>query len=224
MAEPLVHLDRASVHFRSKGSDVIAVHEATAAVHAGDLIAVTGPSGSGKSTLLGLMAGLDLPTTGKITWPAVGAREQLRPRHIGMAFQAHSLLPALTIAANVELPLLLLGEENGARKRALDLLSVLGLGALANRLPGELSGGQIQRAAIARAMITRPDLVLADEPTGQLDQATGQQLVVSILDAIDSSAAALVIATHDPAIAGRMAIQWRMRHGQLNTAEMADAP
>src|SRR5260221_4792626 len=181
MAEPLVRLDRASVHFRGKGGNVMAVHEVTGTVHAGDLIAVTGPSGSGKSTLLGLMAGLDLPTSGEITWPALGPRERLRPRHIGMAFQVQSLLPALTIAANVELPLLLLGEENGARKRALDLLSLLGLGALANRLPGELSGGQIQRAAIARAMIGRPDLLLADEPTGQLDHATGHQLVAPLL-------------------------------------------
>ena len=215
MPEPLVRLDHASLNFISGGETVRAVNDVSCEVRAGDRIAITGPSGSGKSSLLALMTGHDAPTSGTVVWPALGPPQTLRPRHIGMAFQTQSLLPALTVLENVEIPLLILNAASGARERALGMLRILDLDRLADRLPEELSGGQMQRVAFARALVTRPSLVLADEPTGQLDQATGQHLIDQVLAALEGSPAALVIATHDIAVANRMKSSWRMNYGKV---------
>ena len=188
----------------------------TGSVVPGDRIAVMGPSGSGKSTLLHIMGGLDAPTSGNISWPALGSRKHLRPRQIGMVFQMQTLLAPLTAVENVELPLLI-GNMNllEARAAALKALDDIGLESIADKLPEELSGGQAQRVGVARALASRPRLILADEPTGQLDHPTAQHLLDVLLAAIAHSDTALVVATHDPAIAERMRTLWHIRRGEL---------
>ena len=179
-----------------------------------DRIAIVGPSGSGKSTLLHLLAGIDAPTTGAVCWPGVSGA--LRPGPVSTVFQAPSLMPALDVAENTALPLVLAGiAANTARIAALDALASVGVASLASRLPEELSGGQAQRVAVARALVTDPVLILADEPTGQLDRATAAMVTTALLAAADRCDAALVIATHDRAVADRLSTRWRMTDGQL---------
>jgi lipoprotein-releasing system ATP-binding protein len=189
---------------------------ATCTVLSGDRIAVVGPSGSGKSTLMHLLAGLDRPTKGKIDWPALGAAETLRPRKIAIVFQASSLLPALTVLENVELPLLLGEEFVASRGMAMTALARIGLADIADKLPEELSGGQTQRVAMARAIAGHPKLILADEPTGQLDRATSIHLFDALLMHLANTDTALVVATHDLSVAKRMDSVWDMRHGVLH--------
>jgi len=202
--------------FGANGSEVVALQHATCRIQRGDRIALVGPSGSGKSTLLHLLAALDEPTTGTVTWPALGERNTLRPSKISFVFQTESLLAPLTVLENIEVPRLLAGSNaNEARNDASEILGALDLGVLADKLPDEISGGQAQRAAVARSLITRPALILADEPTGQLDHHTAAHLLDLLLRRLEGSDTALVIATHDPVVAGRMKIQWTMDHGVL---------
>jgi len=202
--------------FRTNGSKVMALQHATCSIERGDRIALVGPSGSGKSTLLHLLGALDEPTSGKVRWPALGERGTLRPAKIGFVFQTESLLAPLTVLENIEVPRLLAGSTAvEARNDASEILEALDLGALADKLPEEISGGQAQRAAVARSLITRPALILADEPTGQLDHHTAAHLLGLLLRRLKGSDAALVIATHDPFVAGRMKTQWTMDHGVL---------
>jgi ABC-type lipoprotein export system ATPase subunit len=202
--------------FRTNGSKIVALQHATCKIERGDRIALVGPSGSGKSTLLHLLAALDEPTTGKITWPALGDRDTLWPSKISFVFQSESLLAPLTVLENIEVPCLLAGSNaDEARNDAAAILSALDLGTLADKLPEEISGGQAQRAAIARSLITKPALILADEPTGQLDHQTAKQLLDLLLRRLKGSDAALVIATHDPFVAARMKTQWTIEHGVL---------
>jgi len=196
----------------------VAVHGASGEVHEGGRIALTGPSGSGKSTLLHLLAGLDSPTAGSVDWPALGPPGRLRPGPVAMVFQAPSLLPPLDVVENVALPLVLGGDdEAAARGAALAALDRLDLGDLARKLPEELSGGQAQRVAVARALVGAPRLLLADEPTGQLDQVTGGHVVDALVETAELTGCALVVATHDPAVAARLAAQWHMIDGRLFT-------
>lgn len=181
----------------------------------GARIALVGPSGSGKSTLLHILGGLDKPTTGTVEWPGLGSFEELRPRWIGFVFQTPSLFPALTAVQNVELPLILGGKAPTDNATAMSLLDSLGLGGVADKLPEELSGGQAQRVAMARALAIGPKLILADEPTGQLDSVTAQLFFDVILKRLEGTDVALVIATHDEAVAARMATRWTMDHGRL---------
>lgn len=214
----LVRCDRAGRVFGRGPSAVVALHDATCSIEAGQQIALTGPSGSGKSTLLHLIAGLDEATAGSIEWPALGEQTSLRPGQIGIIFQAPSLLPPLDVAENVALPLLLCGaSQASAHAAAIHALELLGLRELAGKLPDELSGGQAQRVAIARALTVRPRLILADEPTGQLDVETGAHVVDVLLEAALVSGAAVLINTHDPNIAERMRSQWTMHDGRLVT-------
>ena len=202
------------------GSAVRALASATCSIAPAARIAVVGASGSGKSTLLHLLAGLDNPTSGSVDWPALGKRSGLRPALVGMVFQAPSLLAPLSVVENVELPLLL-GHASAAaaRQAARRALDQLQLGELADKLPHELSGGQAQRVAFARALAHRPRLILADEPTGQLDQHTARLAFDVVLSALDGTDTALVVATHDLAIARRMRTIWRMHHGVLEIGE-----
>jgi len=194
---------------------VVAVHGATLRLLPGQRVALTGPSGSGKSTLLHLLAGLETPTGGTINWPAL-AGAALRPGPVAVVFQAPSLLDPLDVAENVALPLILAGvSPSEARELALAALDRLELGRLADRLPGELSGGQAQRVAVARALAGRPQLVLADEPTGQLDHATAATVVDALLEVADQTGCALVVSTHDRAVADRLPESWAMVDGRL---------
>ncbi len=200
------------------GLSVVAVQGATFSVPAGRRIAIVGPSGSGKSTLLHLMAGIDLPTSGVMTWPAIGGRDSLRPGPIAVAFQGPSLLPALTVTENVALPLLLEGrDEPLASAAATTCLDLFDLREVADKLPEEISGGQSQRAGLARALVSEPRLMIVDEPTGQLDRETAARTMLALVDAVDGLGAALVVATHDLDVAERMDVCWRMDSGDLRT-------
>jgi ABC-type lipoprotein export system ATPase subunit len=197
----------------------VALQPTDCEVAAGAHIALLGPSGSGKSTLLHLLAGLDEPTVGSVEWPALGDRAQLRPGPIAVVFQGPSLLPPLTVLENVALPAVLDGAADAdARLLARAALELLDLAELADKLPEEISGGQAQRVAVARAVTGDPRLILADEPTGQLDRAHGAALVEVLLAAADHTGAALVVATHDPTVAARLATRWEMHSGRLERA------
>jgi putative ABC transport system ATP-binding protein len=202
--------------FGSGPTAVVAVHGVTCQVLPDTQVALTGPSGSGKSTLLHLMAGLEHPTSGSVSWPALGGHPLGRPGRVGFVFQGPSLLPALDVAENVALPLLL-GDtaEDEAADRAHVALERLAISDLARMLPEQLSGGQAQRVAVARALAARPSLILADEPTGQLDHHAAALVVDVLLQASAELGAALVVSTHDGLIAERLPTQWTMRDGAL---------
>jgi ABC-type lipoprotein export system ATPase subunit len=206
---------------RSYGHDgtiSAALRDVSCEVTAGARIAISGPSGSGKSTLLHLIAGLDVPTAGELTWPAIGERSDLRPGAVALVFQGPSLLAPLNVIENVALPLLLRDWTAAAAVRAArGALDLLGLLELADKLPEEISGGQAQRVAIARALAGQPLLILADEPTSQLDRASGERVVGVLLAAADASGAALVVATHDEAVAARMRTRWTVADGVVRT-------
>lgn len=191
-------------------------------IAAGDRIALTGPSGSGKSTLLHILAGLLDPTRGAVSWPALGTRDTLMPEGVQVAFQGHSLFPPLTVAQNIALPLVLAGRGDEGGPVAGGLLERFGLQNLADKLPEELSGGQAQRVAVLRALAIRPRLILADEPTGQLDGITAAAFMAEVLAVTQSEGMALVVATHDPEAAARMAVRWAIEHGNLRKLAPAD--
>jgi ABC-type lipoprotein export system ATPase subunit len=197
---------------------VIAIDEATFEIRRGDRIALTGPSGSGKTSLLHLIAALDQPSGGVIEWPALGEAKDLRPGPVAIAFQGPSLLPPLTVAENVALPVLLAGgTEAEAATAASALIERLGLSDVASKLPEEISGGQAQRAGVARALMGEPQLILADEPTGQLDRSSAAKLVDVLLQQAEATGAALVVATHDAEIAERLPLRWSMTGRIVNT-------
>ena len=216
MDEILVSLNSVSRFYADGRHQRAALTDISCQVMASDRVAVVGPSGSGKSTLLHLMAGLDKPTRGVVSWPALGSETDLRPDQICVVFQTPSLLSTLTVLENVELCWLLSKrDEAEARPAALRTLERLGISTITDKLPGELSGGQMQRVAVARALVCTPRLILADEPTGQLDSVTASKLIGELFDSVAHSGAALIVATHDMTIAGRMRSQWRMVHGKL---------
>jgi putative ABC transport system ATP-binding protein len=224
MAEVLVVLHEVGRVYGHGEAGVVALSGASCQVQAGDRIAVVGPSGSGKSTLLQVMGGLDRPTSGEIRWPALGAVEHLRPGQVGFAFQTQSLLPPLTAVENVELPLLLgAGTTRDARAAALEALRSLDLAEIADKLPEELSGGQVQRVGVARALATRPRLLLADEPTGEVDSATAQSLFDLFHELNRRYGLTIIIVTHDPQIAQRVDRVVAIRDGKTSTETIRQA-
>jgi putative ABC transport system ATP-binding protein len=208
--------------FRMPAGPVTAVRDVSLQVRGGDYIAVRGPSGCGKSTLLHMLGCVDTPTSGVLLFGggdvadlSDAARSLLRLRQIGFIFQRFFLLPMLTAWENVELPQSEAGlgkAERGRRTR--ELLDYVGLGARAHHRPAQLSGGEMQRVAIARALANRPRLLLADEPTGELDEATGEQ-IASLLDHVNADGTALVVVTHDATLAGRARRELMMRDGRV---------
>ncbi|MFI5971943.1 ABC transporter ATP-binding protein [Streptomyces sp. NPDC051452] len=213
--EVLVSCADAALTFGRGPQAIVAVHGADLEIRAGDRLAVVGPSGSGKSSLLHLLAGLEQPTSGTVT-----RADSLGPYDIGLVFQGDSLIPALNVAENTALPLVLTDRPEGeARVCALAALALVDAADLADRLPEEISGGQAQRVAAARVLAQAPRLILADEPTGRLDHATGTRVLDALLTAADHTGAALVVTTHDPAVAARLAIRRGMRDGRLLTPE-----
>ena len=191
-------------------------------VSPGEYLAVMGPSGSGKSTLLNIIGLLDAPDSGEywLNGEATASldeirRAELRSRHIGFVFQSYHLIPRLSALENIELPMLLAGIEPAERqRRSARLVERLNLGDRVKHRPAELSGGQRQRVAIARAMVMQPALLLADEPTGNLDSHSGAE-VVALLEELNGEGLTLLVVTHDPAIGGRARRRLSMCDGQI---------
>jgi len=190
-------------------------------IRRGETVAIMGASGAGKSTLLALLAGLDEPTTGTVTLAGSeltaldeDGRAALRARHVGFVFQSFHLVPSLTALENVMLPLELAGRRD-ARGAALEVLGRVGLAARVGHYPRQLSGGEQQRVAIARAFVTRPDVLFADEPTGNLDAATGERIMELLFGLNTETGATLVLVTHDAALAGRCGRVIRLDAGQV---------
>lgn len=214
-------LDRVSKHYETPAGTVRAVDGVSLEVAAAASVAITGPSGCGKSTLLGLIAGLQTPTSGTVSIGGEDVsglserdRSRLRRRQLGLVFQADNLQPYLSALENVGLQLALGGATNGY-ERCLQLLVELGLGDQAHRLPDHLSGGQRQRVAVARALVNRPCVILADEPTGSLD-ADGSAVIVDLLLAAQRDAdTTLVVVTHDAEVAARCDRTVALRDGRL---------
>jgi len=236
----IVVCDDVSRTFGRGPTAVVALQSSSCRIPPAARIAIVGASGSGKSTLLHLMAGLDRPTTGQVSWPGLSSDNDERDnegrddekdfdgrlvaRHaIGVVFQTPSLIPALTVTENVALPRILSGNPPAdATDRASRALTRLELTSLAGRLPEELSGGQAQRVAVARVLAQNPRLILADEPTGQLDSRNAAHLITVLLRTAIQIQATLVVATHDPGVAARLDHQWRMRDGRLDTQHRTD--
>jgi putative ABC transport system ATP-binding protein len=219
---PVVEARGISRVFDMPAGPIHALQRVSVSVGGGEYVSVVGPSGCGKSTLLHLLGGIDVPTTGAVLVDGIdvntlddAARSALRLRHIGFVFQRFFLLPMLTAAENVELPQAESGVARGERRmRTRELLDYVGLAGRASHRPAELSGGEMQRVAIARALANRPSLLLADEPTGELDQATGGQ-IASLFDRLNADGTALVVVTHDPAVAARARRTIRMQDGAI---------
>lgn len=209
--------------FREGSLDVSVLKGVDLSIHRGDQLAIVGASGSGKSTLLQLLGGLDLPTAGRVSifgqdWARLsdGRRGTMRNLHIGFVYQFHHLLPEFTALENVAIPLMIRGESTRkARLEAGEWLSRVDLADRGDHKPSELSGGERQRVAIARAMVTQPAVILADEPTGNLDRARAQR-VFALLQAMNrASGSALALVTHDPELAQRMDRTVRLVDGVL---------
>jgi putative ABC transport system ATP-binding protein len=191
------------------------------AIARGETVAVMGASGAGKSTLLALLAGLDEPTSGEVrladcelTRLDEDGRAAVRARHVGFVFQSFHLVPSLTALENVMLPLELAGRGD-ARSAALEVLGRVGLAGRVGHYPRQLSGGEQQRVAIARAFVTRPDVLFADEPTGNLDAATGERIMDLLFGLNAATGATLVLVTHDQSLAGRCARVIRLDAGRV---------
>jgi len=223
MHKTFIELRRVSCVFKTSTQRVNAVVTASCRVLPRDRITLIGPSGSGKSTLLNLLAGLEEPTAGTVHWPDLDPGRSLRPPQIGFIFQAPSLIPALSVIENVRLPLDISGLSFPNAMSPEEALAHLSLSELRDKLPDQLSGGQMQRVALARAMVTKPKVILADEPTGQLDHATGQEVLDALLAAIEGTDTALIIATHDSAVAERMNERWNIDAGHLTTGGPQEA-
>ena len=205
----------------SGGAPLTILQDISFSVMPGETVAIVGASGSGKSTLLGLLAGLDMPTSGEVRLDGQAlsaldedARAALRGRLLGFVFQSFQLLPSLTALENVLLPLEL-GGFSRSTATAREWLTRVGLGARLQHYPKTLSGGEQQRVALARAFAPDPRLVLADEPTGNLDAATGRQIIDMMFDLNASQGKTLILVTHDEAIAARCSRVLRMQAGQL---------
>ena len=225
-ADDVIRLDGVTKSYQAGASPALA--EVSLSVAAGEVTAVMGPSGSGKSTLLNLVAGLDRPTAGTVTVAGrrvdtlgEAALARFRARHVGIIFQFFNLLDDLTVEDNVLLPAQLAGaSRRRARTRAGELLERMGIERHRDEYPARLSGGQRQRGAIARALVNSPELLLADEPTGALDTAAGQQ-IGALLRELNAAGQTLVLVTHDPALAEQYAARTvRLVDGQVQ-AEVA---
>lgn len=204
----------------SEGSLSI-LHDICFDIHQGESVAITGASGSGKSTLLGLLAGLDLPSLGNVSLMDQNlndldedGRAKLRGAHVGFVFQSFQLLPHLTALENIMLPAELNGVQN-AKDMAMDWLNRVGLSERAQHFPKTLSGGEQQRVALARAFISQPAILFADEPTGSLDEASGNRVIDLLFGLNQANNSTLILVTHDPALASRCQRQLRLQGGRL---------
>jgi len=227
----MIELERVCRDFQVGDQCVHALDDINLQITAGDYVSIMGPSGSGKSTLLNIIGLLDRPSSGTyrlngrdVTHLDDVEQARVRNREIGFVFQAFHLVPRLTAAENIELPLLLAGiPQRERRPRVMAALEAMGLADRAHHKPDQLSGGQRQRVAIARATVTRPRLLLADEPTGNLDHVSGAE-VVHRLESLNARGITLVVVTHDPLIGGRARRRLQMLDGRLITDGVSDDP
>ena len=212
------------VTFSEPGLSVDVLHDISLSVRSGESVSVVGASGSGKSTLLHTLGGLMEPTSGEVvlsgqTMKGLTAAQSgnVRNRHLGFVYQFHHLLPEFSALENVAMPLLIRGESPAdSKEQAEHILKRVGLSHRLNHKPSELSGGERQRAAVARALVTHPDCVLADEPTGNLDQKTAAQVQELLLELMEAEKLALIVATHDLQFARSLAVQYELREGSLH--------
>jgi putative ABC transport system ATP-binding protein len=221
MNPPRIELRRLTRRLPSGERELTILDQVDVSIQPGEFVAVLGPSGSGKSTLLALMAGLDRPTAGEVLvdgQPIQNLSEDalalLRRRKIGFVFQSFQLLGNLTARENVLLPIELLGEDDPFT-RADELLAAVGLAERGHHYPTQLSGGEQQRVALARAFATRPPILLADEPTGNLDGATGRRILELLTELRSREGTTLVLVTHDPAVAALADRQIHLRDGRV---------
>jgi len=221
----MIELQHVTKTVQSGGQPLTILHPLDLVIPKAQFLAITGPSGSGKSTLLGLIAGLDAPTAGRIlisdrdiTGLSEDELARLRGAMIGFVFQFFHLIPSLTAVENVMVPMEIAGRTDAA-VRAQALLAEVGLTERGHHYPSQLSGGEQQRVALARALSNDPPILLADEPTGNLDLANGQHVMELLLEVRRSRGATLVLATHDPALASRADIVLRLRGGRVDRAE-----
>ena len=225
-APPLVALDDVVREYPRGASRVVALAGISLEIQAGEKLAIMGPSGSGKTTLLSILGCLDRPSAGEHLFEGQSVKSlgddalsRLRNRSVGFVFQAFHLIPQLSVAENVETPLLYEGASLSEwRPRALRALERVGLAHRADHRPSELSGGEAQRAAIARALVTTPRLLLADEPTGNLDTATGEE-IAKLLDELNAQGATVVLVTHNEALGRRARRVVRLRDGRVVSEE-----
>jgi putative ABC transport system ATP-binding protein len=222
--DPVLIAENLSKTYRSGGQQLAAVRNVSFRVEPGETVAIVGPSGSGKTTLLGLLAGLDRPSGGAVRLDGTDlgalsedARARLRRERIGFVFQSFQLIPTLTARENVEVPLELRGERAGGR--ADELLARVGLGGRGHHFPAQLSGGEQQRVAIARAFVHRPSILFADEPTGNLDAATGGRIIELLTELNRELGTTLVLVTHDPDLAARARRVIRLADGVVVSDE-----
>jgi len=223
-SEPIVIVQDASRIYAMGSSQVAALRSVSLEVTRGVLAALKGRSGSGKTTLLNLIGGLDQPTQGEILLfgkplSTLSNREltDLRRKRIGYVFQSFAIFPSFSALENVELMLRIAGIHEGRRERAMRGLEIVGLSAWANHRPWELSGGQQQRVALARALSTRPDLILADEPTGELDSATAKQIYALFRYIVEKEGVTIIMATHDPVIEEYAHLIFELEDGQVRS-------
>ena len=224
MATPLVSLERVSKTYQMGPVTVQAMRDITLAIHAGEYLSIMGPSGCGKSTMLNVLGCLDRPTTGRYCLAGEDdshfdddALSATRGARLGFIFQSYNLIQQLTVVENIEVPLYYQGyPEADCRERARDLAELVGLGDRLAHKPFELSGGQQQRAAIARALANDPLVILADEPTGNLDSASGADLL-RLFDELNAQHKTLILVTHDAAISQHAARIIRLRDGQIES-------
>ena len=220
---PTIRTEKLTKIYKQGAVEVIALNEVDLQISKGDFAVVAGPSGSGKTTILNLLGALDKPTSGKIwldgqeiTELSRAERSDLRRNHIGFVFQFYNLIPVLTAYENAEFVMLLQGvDEVRRRERTMELLKLVGLEGLENRRPHELSGGQQQRVAIARALASEPALVLADEPTANLDTKTGQALLDLMQELNSSIGMTFLFSSHDPEVMARAQRLIILRDGRV---------
>ena len=211
------------------GEEIRALDGVTMSIEAGEFVAVMGPSGSGKSTLLHVLGALDAPTSGKVfvngqDLSILRDVDRFRAKTVGFMFQLHNLLPTLTARENVEIPMVGFLDAGARRKRAEELLALVGLAGRIGHLPGQLSGGQRQRVAAARALANRPPLILADEPTGSLDTTAGQELMKLLKELNQSQGVTFVVVTHDPSVAGQTRRVLVMADGRIVREDRIGSP